>query len=121
MGVSIERNLKFNGQIDNNIKKANFKLFLFRKIRQSIDKGTAVTLFKTMLLPFVEFANVFLTGCDEERKTKIQRVNKALKIALLRGRFYDTRLLHKEARQASWEIRARLAFNKLMFKYKFID
>lgn len=65
LGVLIESSLKFSSQMDANLKKANYKMYLFRKIRPCIDNSTAVTLFKTMLLPYVEFANVFLLGCDE--------------------------------------------------------
>lgn len=36
-----------------------------------------------------------------------------------RGRFYSTDLLHEEAGLAKWEVRARLAGMRLMFKYEF--
>lgn len=53
---------------------------------------------------------------------KVQRmISKGLKIALHRRRLHNTRLLHKQARLASWETRARLALNKLIFKYKFVE
>lgn len=35
--------------------------------------------------------------------------------------FYNTKLLNKEARLATWEIRSRIALNKLMFKYKYCE
>lgn len=46
-------------------------------------------------------------------------INKGLKIAMRKDMFYDTKILHKDAKLASWETRARLALNKLMFKYKY--
>lgn len=38
-----------------------------------------------------------------------------------RDRLCDSKILHKDAKLASWETRARLALNKLMFKYKYYD
>lgn len=34
-------------------------------------------------------------------------------------RRYNTKLLHKEAKLAIWEVRSRVSANRLMFKYKF--
>lgn len=96
---------------------------MFSKIRSSLDNHTAlILLFKSMVLPFAEFANVFVISCDQQRKNKIQRlINKGLKLALKRDRRCENKLLHKEVRLASWETRAKLALNKLMFKYKYAD
>lgn len=58
-------------------------------------------------------------NCKLKLNIKIQRVqNKGLKLALNKEMRYDTGILHKEARLASWEVRARLALMCLMFKYK---
>lgn len=57
---------------------------------------------------------------DEQQKRKLQSlINKGLKLALRRDRLCNTKILHKDARLASWETRARLALNKLMFKFKY--
>lgn len=42
-----------------------------------------------------------------------------LKIVFQRDRRYNTKLLHKDANLATWEVRARISANRLMFKYKF--
>lgn len=75
-----------------------------------------------MVLPYAEFSNVFVLSGDELRKNKLQRlINKGLKLAMRKDRFCETKILHKDVRLASWETRARLALNKLMFKYKYND
>lgn len=74
-----------------------------------------------MILPLIEYGNCFLLGCTMAEKTKIQRAqNKGLKIAFNRNRCYSTKQLHKDAKIAPWEVRARIAANRLMFKYKHI-
>lgn len=118
LGVTIEESLSFKEQINSNIRKANHKIYLMRKIRGSVDNKTALLLFKAMVLPYVEFANCLLVGCVEYDKIRLQRaINKGLKLALNRDRLYDTKLLHKEANLANWETRERLSLNRLMFKY----
>lgn len=71
-----------------------------------------------MVLPNLEYANLFLSG--RTKLKKIQQVqNRNLKNILNKDRMYSTRLLHKDAKLASWEVRARLSAMRLMFKYKF--
>lgn len=58
-------------------------------------------------------------GTDQAGRIKLQRAkNRGLKIALNKNARYCTNLLHKDARLATWEVRARMALTKLMFKYK---
>lgn len=47
--------------------------------------------------------------------------NRGLRLALGRNRYYSTSLLQQEAKLSSWETRAFLSLNRLMFKYKFND
>lgn len=82
-----------------------------------VDKGLQV--FKAMVLPFLEYGNIFLLNCTDSEKLKLQRTqNRGLKVVLKRDKFYCTKLLHKEAALAAWEVRARLAGMRLMFKFK---
>lgn len=85
-----------------------------------MDKKTALNMFKCMVLPYIEYGNCFLLGSDVLSRKKMQRTqNKGLKMALARDIRYDTNELHKEAGLASWEVRARIALTRLMFKYKY--
>lgn len=71
---------------------------------------------------YIEYGNGFLLGSDLTNRNKLQRAqNRVLKIALNRNSRYSTDILHKEARLASWEVRARMALTRLMFKYKHHD
>lgn len=120
LGVHIDGTLKFTKQIESNINKGNQKLFLFRKIRTNLDYKSAIILYKTMIMPYLEFCNVLLIGCNEREKIKLQQVqNKGLKIATCKDKYFPTIELHRECGLASWETRAFTALNRLMFKYKF--
>lgn len=106
--------------LKNCMKRTYSKLYVLGKIRPFLDKTSAVKLFKSMVLPYLEYGNSFLLGSDIIGKKKLQRTqNKGLKVALGREVRYSTNALHKEAGLASWEVRARIARTRLMFKYKY--
>lgn len=72
-----------------------------------------------MVLPFLEYGNVLLLNCNDGELDRIQKTqNKGLRIILRKDRTYNTSLLYKDARLASWKIRALAAAMKLMFKFK---
>lgn len=60
----------FSKQIEKNIRNANHKLYVFRKIRNCLDNQTALTIFKTMVMPYIEFGSLLFTGCNAREKTK---------------------------------------------------
>lgn len=115
-----KQTLTLQSQLDKNVKKANQKIYLLRKIRNNLDNDSTLKMFKTMVLPYIEFASVLFSGCTEKDEIRLQRVqNKGLKLSLNKNWYYDTKLLHKEANLANWETRTHIVLNRLMFKYKY--
>lgn len=93
---------------------------MLQKIRSSINNDTALVLFKSMILPYLEFANSLLIGCTQRDTNKLQRLqNRGLSLALGRNSFYGTVDLHREARLACWDSRARIALCRLVYKRKY--
>lgn len=79
-------------------------------------------IYKAMVLPYWEYGStILLSGTQADRKKFQYLQNKGLKIALNKCSLFSTRLLHKEARLADWETRARLSCCRLMFKYKYYE
>lgn len=120
LGVIIDQKLLFKEHMSVCVRNAYHKLYLVNKIREFIPVNTAIVLYKTMILPYLEFGNVFLLNCKSGDLVKIQRVqNRCLRTLLHKGRMYDINLLHRDARLATWKKRALTSAMKLMFKYKF--
>lgn len=72
-----------------------------------------------MVLPYLEFGNIFLLNCYEGDLSRIQKMqNKSLRTLLRKDKRYSTVLLHRDARLASWRARALTAAMRLMFKFK---
>ena len=56
---------------------------MLSRVRQYVNTNTAVTIFKSMILPYTEYGNIFNGTCNEIYKHKLQVIqNNALKIAL---------------------------------------
>lgn len=61
-----------------------------------------------------------MLSCAKSERSKFQHLqNKCLNLVLNKGNLFNTKLLHKEAKMADLEHRARLASCRLMFKYKY--
>lgn len=120
LGVILDNNLRFGAQLSATIRSVNDKTYLLQKIRSSINRDTAIVLFKTMVLPYLEFASSLLIGCTQKEKVKLQRLqNRGLRLALGRNRLHGTIELHREGKLAGWEIRAKIALCRLVFKRKY--
>lgn len=91
LGIILDDRLRFTPQLNSTIRSVNAKLYLLSKRRRSINIYTALTVFKSMVLPYLEYAACFLVGCNQSEKTKLQRLqNRGLKIALNKDRMYSS-------------------------------
>lgn len=71
-----------------------------------MESNTTTNMYKSMVLPFIEYGNSFLLGSDLVDKRKLQRTqNRGLKLVLNKHWMYDTDILCNEARLASLETR----------------
>lgn len=119
LGVIIDINLNFRKHLEASLRSANSKLFMLNKIKNHLPEQTALLLYKTMVLPYLEFGNIFLLNCFECDQIKLQKMqNKSLRLLLRKDKRYSTVLLHRDARLASWRARALTAAMRLMFKFK---
>lgn len=78
-------------------------------------------LYKLMVLPYIEYADCFMIGCNEGDRVKIQRIqNKGLKIALERDRYYSTAQLHLDGKIATWEVRTNATMCRMKHTEEYI-
>lgn len=53
LGVVIDERLQFDLQLNSTIKNVNSKLYLLSRIRRCVNNYTALTIYKTMVLPYL--------------------------------------------------------------------
>ena len=81
LGIVLGNKLQFNDHIKNNIKKAGHKVYKLSRVRQYVNTNTALTIFKSMILPYTEYGNIFNGTCNELYKHMFQVIqNNALKL-----------------------------------------
>ena len=83
LGIIIDNKLQFNDHIQRCIMQAGHKVYMLSRIRHSINKKTALVVFKSMILPYIEYGNILHGTCTELYKNKLQLIqNNGLKITI---------------------------------------
>ena len=109
LGVHLDEHLKFEKQTNHTIRKVSDKLYQLRKVRQYLTHKAALLIYKNMILPILEYGDIYMTSASKENKKKLQTLqNKALKCALNKQPRYDTKELHKEAKISKLKTRRKI-------------
>ena len=93
--------------------------FMLSKIRRYIDFHTALTIYKTMILPVMEYGDIAYDNSDQKLLEKLQILqNRALRICLNRQGHIPVILLHRECKLAKLEARRIAHVRMFMYKQK---
>ena len=81
LGIQLDHKLKFNCQFNETYKLASHKLLMLKRISNMITEYTALTIVKTMLLPYLDMGNIFMTSQTSENVGKLDvLLNTALRV-----------------------------------------
>ena len=117
LGIVLDEPLSFEKHAKETINKTSTKILQLRKIRQYITEKAATLIYKNMILPIVEYGDIYIHSTTHDTKKKIQTLqNKALKCARGKDKRYDTQLLHKEASIATLRDRRKLHLLQHMYQ-----
>ena len=117
LGVILDINLSFNNHLENCLKLVSHKAYLLSKIRKYINVTTAVTIYKTMILPIVEYGDVLYAGSNKKLLHDLQVAqNRILRTCLYDDRLADTLILHHRCKIAKLQERRLLHLNLFMYK-----
>ena len=99
LGVVMDRQVNFEAHAKKLIDRTAAKLVQMRKMRRFITRQAAIMVYKNMILPVLEYGNIFLSATNLETRKKMQVLqNKALRCALLEDNFSNVSDLHCAAR-----------------------
>ena len=97
LGVKLDSHLNFNLHLQESIRLVAHKIQLLAMIRSYISKTQALSIYKTKILPYIDYGDVFYHNCNQNLLDKMQRLqNRALRICTLNPRLHPTALLHRE-------------------------
>ena len=116
LGVTLDRQLNYDLHINKTFASASSKLKQFQHMRSFINVKAALLVFKSMLLPLLEYGDVFLSACTMKNRKKLQVIqNKGLRCALNKGLEASTDELHSEAKLLKLQYRREQHVLKCMF------
>ena len=116
LGVTLDSQLNFNKHVQSTIAIVTDKLSQFRRMRFFLDTKAAVLVYKNMILPMLEYGDIFLVGATVENRKKLQVLqNKGIRCALNRDRDVSTDDLHTEIKLARLKQRREQHLLNYMF------
>lgn len=96
LGVTFDKHGNFMQHYTNVINKFKQKIHLFCSIRSLIDPKTAVILYKSHLLSFLEYGSIFVDGLSLQCRVKLQRLqNSCLRVCYKSDGYTSNFDLHK--------------------------
>ena len=94
----MDRQLNYNLHVKSTIASVSAKLKQFQRMRSFLSMKAAIMVYKCMLLPIIEYGDVFLTAATKSNRKKLQTLrNKGLRCALNKGLDTGSVDLHREA------------------------
>ena len=76
LGITLDLNLNFNKHIENCLKLISHKTYLLGKIRRYINRHTAMTIYKTMILPIMEYGDILYDGANQKKVEGLTNIAK---------------------------------------------
>ena len=93
-----------------------FKANLLAKVRRYLTEETALSIYRSMILPYFDYADIVYNTANQEGLDKLQRIqNKCLKICKSYHVRADTELLHQVTNTAKLKARRRAHVNNFMY------
>ncbi|XP_072039042.1 uncharacterized protein [Amphiura filiformis] len=91
LGVIIQNDLKWQGQVDNMHSKANGKMFMLRKLKEAgLNAGEILSVYKGYMRPVLEYAApLWHAGLAQSQEDRLERIQKRV-CKLLLGKEYKS-------------------------------
>ena len=118
LGISLDNSLTYNLYVNRIISSVTSKLKQFRRMRGFLNTKAALMVYKGMLLPILEYGDIFLVGASATNIKRLQILqNKGLRCAL--NRDTDTSIvdLHKSAKLSRLKFRREQHVLNYMYDY----
>ena len=109
LGVTLDNTLNYNCHLKNCIALASHKLFLLSKIRKYLAFDAANRIYKTMILPIVEYGDILYDDSNHLLLGKLQTFqNRGLRIVYYKQYHVPVILLHEVTEVARLDLRRKM-------------
>ena len=100
LGVMLDNHLSFNEHIDYVASKVSQKLGILSRVRLLFTTESANRLYKSMVLPLLEYGDVTWHGCGLENQQRIERLQRKASHIVL-NKTFSPRLPNKKGRRTA--------------------
>ena len=76
LGLTITSNLSWQRHIDKSILKANNVISVMNRIKMKIPRSSLCTLYKTMILPIIEYCDIIYDNCTVREALALENVQR---------------------------------------------
>ena len=99
LGIKLDNKLDFESHAKECLRLVSHKLYLVSKIRNIINKKQAITIYKSKILPYFDYGDIFYNKTYVRTTDKLQKLqNRAIRLCLGRDSRYNVLLLHQESK-----------------------
>ena len=117
LGIKLDSTLTFESHANETVRMVAHKLFIFSKIRKYITVQQAITIYRSKIVPYFDYGDIFLINISQKSIDKLQRLqNRALRICLAQDGRSNVNQLHNTCNINKLEYRRRA--HLLNFVYK---
>ena len=117
LGLILDEGLNFEAHIDKLYNKTCSKVGVIKKVRNCLDNKLALTLYKRLVLPHIDYCDVVYMSATRESMNKLQLVrNKALRVILQAGPRDHITDMHRDLHLLMLEKRRELHLGLLCHK-----
>ena len=118
-GVTIDEILSFRAHLNNTIKLVAHKIIMLNKVRHYITEDAAIKIYKTMILPYLDYRDIFFINSNQKQIKKLQTLqNRALRTCLNTRLETPIEILHQSIQIPKLNARREAHLINFMFKYR---
>ena len=119
LGMTLDSTLNSNLHIAQIIKCVCHKMTLLAKLKRYLNESTALVIYKSMLLSYLDNGDVIFCNSNKKDLDKLQRLqNKCLRICMGKDRLFHTHGAHVQAKVPYLEDRRLAHVRNFMYKRK---
>ena len=98
LGVTLDPTLNYRQHVSSIIKCVQHKISLLGKVKRYLNNDVALKIYKSMILPYLDYADVIFCKANATDLDKLQKLqNRCLRLCMGQDRFFNTDRAHKNA------------------------
>lgn len=116
LGYLLDTSLTYNELMKRLIQKITYKLYLLAKLRPMLTKYAALTIYKSKIMPYIDYNLLLYTSARKQNQQKLQILqNRAIRIILKLPRRSNVDLHHIALK--IWHVETRYRYFLLKYAY----